>query len=196
MDQVTDTLQPDACVMQSSCKVLTQVVLLPTWFPASPNKCVVLLVDIGYLMINSFAAFFGLSPVDVPVERLGFYANQARQRPNTLVTSEHQHHWLLLTRALQVWRTTTKRLSKLRDSTALWGMLARLCDLFSSTEPARAAMTSALYSAHFLCSAVLAVSFCGSLKHGRLKILCFGYLSCRITESSKIALRPSFRNSK
>jgi len=30
MDQVTPTLQPDACVMQSSCKMLTQVVLLPT----------------------------------------------------------------------------------------------------------------------------------------------------------------------
>ena len=58
-----------------------------------------LLVDVGYLMINSFAAFFGISPMDVPVDCLGFYANQARQRPNTFVTSEHQHCWLLLGRA-------------------------------------------------------------------------------------------------
>ncbi|DBA66133.1 TPA: hypothetical protein ACH3X2_002608 [Trebouxia sp. C0005] len=89
--------------------------------------------DIGYLMINSFAAFFDISPIDVPVERLGFYANQARQRPNTLVTSEHQHRWLLIGRALQAWRTTAKRPSKLRDNTALWGMLARLCDPLEET---------------------------------------------------------------
>ena len=133
MDQVTPTLQPCACVMQSSCKLLTQVVLLPIWLPATSNKCVVLLIDIGYLMVNSFAAFFGISPIDVPVERLGFYANQARQRPNTLVTSEHQHRWLLLGRALQAWRTTAKRPSKLRDNTALWGMLARLCDPLEET---------------------------------------------------------------
>ena len=79
------------------------------------------------------AAFFGITPIDVPVERLGFQANQARQRPNTLVTSEHQHRWLLLGRALQAWRTSAKRSSKLRDNTALWGMLARLCDPLEET---------------------------------------------------------------
>ena len=131
-----------------------------------------LFVDIGYLMTNSFAAFFGISPMDVPVERLGFYANQARQRPNTSVTSEHQHRWLLLGRALQAWRTTAKRPSKLRDNTALWGMLARLCDPLEKTfEHLFAGVMCPSIALHGVCNLVpllAAVEYCGAVVNTHL----------------------------
>ncbi len=50
-----------------------------------------------------------------------------------LVTSEHQHHWLLIGRALQDWRAKAKQPSKLEDNTALWGMLTQLCDPLEKT---------------------------------------------------------------
>ncbi len=50
-------------------------------FLASSYTCGVLIVDMGYLMQKSFPAFFGISPKDVPAERLALYGHQARQRP-------------------------------------------------------------------------------------------------------------------
>ena len=77
--------------------------------------------------MNSFAALFGVSHHGASGKDLALYARQARQRPGTWVTVQHQHRWLVMGRALQAWKATSPPRSVVRDNTALWEMLQCLC---------------------------------------------------------------------
>ena len=77
-------------------------------------------------MISSFEALFGASYEECCLDDLPKLAQAAREVPGTWVTSQCQHRWFLVAKALQSHNRSTK--SALNSDTQLWAMLARVTD--------------------------------------------------------------------
>ena len=82
--------------------------------------------EVGATMISSFEALFGVSYADCCVGDLPKLARSVREVPGTWVTSQCQHRWFLVAKALQTHNRSTK--SALNNDLELWAMLARVTE--------------------------------------------------------------------